>query len=223
MAQVSKTERIGFPAGGTLRLRNSIGALTVEGWDRPDVEITTIKSTKAPHDARERAKAMHELERVHVAAERHGNELVITTDFPRHRAFLANPVGGGTNFNLEYRIKAPKTARLIDDHHDVGEVNVDGLVSDIHVTLLQGEILLHLPEESRYNINAKSDFGAVNSDFPGKEKRTLWLVGHRLLTGNSRQAHNLNLKVGSGNIVILKTRIPKEPGPLTPATKTDGL
>jgi hypothetical protein len=221
--QISNTEHVDFPSGGTLRLTNSIGVLTVEAWDRPDVEITTIKSTKVAYEASERDKAMHELDRVRVEAERHGDELVITTEFPRHRAFPpSNPLAAGTNFDLEYRIKAPSNARLIADH-DVGEVNIDGLVGDLQVTLLQGEMMLHLPEEGQYNINAKSDFGNVNSDFPGLEKRRLWLVGHRTEHENSPAAHKLNLRVGFGDIVILKTRVPKPPDPLTPAPKQDGL
>jgi hypothetical protein len=145
--QIRKTERHDFPAGGTLWLKNSIGVLTVEGWDRPDVEITTIKSSKVEYGRSEREKAAHQLERVRVATERHGDELVITTDFPRHRAFPSpNPVGGAIHFDLEYRIKAPTTARLIVGH-DVGELNIDGLTGNIDVTLLQGEIMLHLLED----------------------------------------------------------------------------
>jgi hypothetical protein len=221
--QVSKTERIDFPSGGTLRLTNSIGVLTVEAWDRPDVEITTIKSTKIAYDASDREKAAHELERVHVVAERRADELVITTDFPRYRTFPPPyPLAGKANFDLEYRIKAPSAARVIADH-DVGEVNIDGLVGDIQVTLLQGEILLHLPEEGRYNITAKSDFGNVNSDFPGQEKRSRWIIGHRIVNANSAAAHKLNLRVGFGDIIILKTRVPKPPGPLVPVPKSGGL
>jgi len=202
-----------------LRLTNSIGVLTVEGWDRPDVEITTIRSTKVIDDAQDLEKATHELERVRVAAERRGDELVITTDFPRHRAFY--PLGE-THFDLEYHIKAPTTARLIADHH-VGEVNIDSLAGDIHVTLLSGEVLLRLPEEGRYNINAKSDFGDVNSDFPGQEKRRWWLIGHRIVDENSPAPHKLYLRVGFGDIIILKMRVPKPPEPLTPAPKPEGL
>jgi hypothetical protein len=212
--QVSKTERMDFPSGGTLRLTRSTGVLTVEAWDRPDVEVTTIKSTKAEHDAREREKATHDLDKVRVAAGRHGDELVITTDFPRHRTY--------SRFDLEYRIKAPATARLIADHN-VGDVNIDGLVGDIRVSLLQGEIMLHLPGEGRYNIIAKSHFGDVNSDFPGPEKRRWWLLGHRSVNQDSQAAHKLNLRVGFGDIVILKTRLPAPPGPLTPAPKAGGL
>ncbi len=219
--QVSKTERADFPSGGTLRLTNSVGVLTVEAWDRPDVEITTIKSTKVAYDAAEREKATQELDKVRVKAERRGDELVITTDFLRGGAFPPYPLGE-TNFGLEYRIKAPSTARLIAEH-GVGEVNVDGFVGDIQVTLLQGEILLHLPEDGRYSMNAKSNVGNVYSDFPGREKRRFWLIGHRILNENSPATHTLNLRVGCGDIVILKTRVPKLPEPLTPAPKPDGV
>ena len=97
--QVSNIERMDFPSNGTLRLTNSIGVLTVEGWDRPDVEITTTKATKVAYDARGREKATHELERVGVAAERRGGELVITTDFPRYRTF-SSPLFSGWKTQL---------------------------------------------------------------------------------------------------------------------------
>jgi hypothetical protein len=221
--QMSKTERFDFPSGGTLRFRNSVGVLTVEAWDRSDVEMATIKSTRVELDARGREKATHELDRVKVAAERKGDELVITTDFPRHRPFrVPYPLSGNTGFDLEYRIKAPATAKIIVDH-SLGDVNVDGLAGDIQVTLAQGEILLHLPEEEKYSIHAKSDVGSVNSDFSPLEKRTRWFVGHRSVDGNAAAPHKLNLKVGFGDIVILKTRIPEPPDSPTPALKPAGL
>jgi hypothetical protein len=195
--QVTNTQRIDFPSGGTLRLTRSTGTLTVEAWDRPDVEITTISATKA-------ARAV---------AERHGDELVVTTDFPR-RPF--------SSADLETHIKAPSTARIIAAH-DVGNVNIDGLAGDIQVTLGQGEILLHLPQDGRYDIHARSQFGNVNSDFPGPEKRRWWLLGHCSINQDSQAAHKLNLRVGLGDIVILKTRVPAPPGPLTSAPKAGAL
>jgi hypothetical protein len=194
----SSTQRMDFPSGGTLRLTKSTGLLTVEAWDRPDVEITAIKQS----------------DKVRVAAERHGDELVVTTDFPRRRAH--------SEFDLEYRIKAPANAKLIAQH-DVGDVNIDGLAGDIQVTLLQGEILLHLPQNGHYNIHARSQFGNVNSDFPGPEKRRWWLLGHRSENKDLQAAHKLNLRVAFGDIVILKTRVPTPPGPLAAAPKAGGL
>jgi hypothetical protein len=213
-AQVSNTERIDFPPGGTLRLTNSIGMLTVEAWDRPDVEITTIKSTKDENDRREKAA----LDKVHVGAARRGDQLVITTDFPRHR--FRHPLAGEGTFDLEYRIKAPANARVIANHH-VGEVNIVGLVGDIDVTLFQGQVNLSLPQEGRYDIHAKSASGNVYSDFSGQEKRRWWLVGHRIVTEDSPGLHQLNLKVGFGDIVILKTPVPKTPASQIPASKAN--
>jgi hypothetical protein len=198
LSGADQTQRVDFPAGGTLRVTKSTGVLTVEAWDRPDVEIATTKSANGAR----------------VAAERRGDELVVTTDSPRQRVFSGS--------DLEYRIKAPSSARIVVAH-DVGEVNIDGLAGDIQVTLHQGEIMLHLPEEGRYNINAKSEFGNVNCDFPGEEKRRWWLLGHRIETENPQSAHKLNLRVVFGDIVILKTRVPKPPGPLTSAPKAGGV
>jgi hypothetical protein len=204
-AQVTKTERIDFPAG---------------------VEITATKFTKVEYDAHEREKAAHQLDSVRVAAERRGNELVVTTDCARHRPFpppnILDPLAKEAEFDLEYRIEAPGTARIIADH-DVGEVNIDGFAGDIQVILRKGEIMLHLPEESLYDIHAKSRFGDVNSDFPGEEKRRWWEAGHRMVNQDSPAAHKLDLRVKFGDIVILKTRVAKPPEPLIPASKPDGL
>jgi hypothetical protein len=212
--QVTNTQHFDFPVGGALRLKNSVGVLNVEGWDQPAVEITTIKSTRREYASYERQKAERALEQVRVAAQRQGNELIVTTDFPRYRSFPPPvPFGAISNFHLEYRIKAPANTRLVVEH-DVGEVNVDNLTSDIDVKLLQGEILLHLPEEGAYAIRGRNDFGHVNSDFLGSEKRIPWILGHSVKTNVSPAELTLNLKVGSGDIVLLKTTAPKEPEPL---------
>jgi hypothetical protein len=220
--QVSKTERMDFPSGGAIRVTNSIGNLTVEAWDRPDVEITTIRSTQDEYAASDREKVAAQLDKVSIATERRGDELVVTTAFSRYRVFpLSYPLVGDANLDVEYRIKAPSTARLII-HHDAGEVNVDGLVSDMEVTVTQGQILLHLLEQGPYNIHAVVKNGNVNSDFPGERHRTWWL-SQRAVSEDSPSAPKLNLKVIFGDILILKTRAPNPPDALVPAPKTGGL
>jgi hypothetical protein len=199
--EASHTEHADFPSGGTLRLPGSHGILTIEGWDRPDVEIVTVRTTYAS----ERDKAKKDVESHHATAERKGDELVITMNSPWY---------SDSEYRVEYRIRAPRTAKLVITRH-FGEVNVDGLVSDIEATLARGQIVLHLPEDGQYSINAKCDIGNVNSDYEGQEKRLggWWFFGHRVESGNSSAPHKLNLRVGYGDIVILKTRIPKAPEP----------
>jgi hypothetical protein len=212
--QIAKTKHVDFPSGGTVRMKNSTGELTVQGWDQPAVEITTVKSTKAAYASAEREKASHDLDRVQIAVERRGDELVITTDFPRHRGLPPSfPFGGAIKFNLEYHIKVPRNTRLVVDH-DIGDVHFDGLTSDIHATTLRGGITLHLPEGGQYAIDAKSDFGSVISDFPGSTKRRFWLVGHQFIH-TSQAPHKLYLRDGFGDIIIFKSRKPRTPPPLS--------
>lgn len=218
--QVTHTEHMDFPSGGTLRLKQSSGVLTVEGWNQPEVEMTTTKSTKTEYAPGEREKAMRELDKVRVAATRQGSELVITTDFPRGRVFPPYPREQAPGVDLEYRIKVPIDTRLIAAHR-AGDVNVETLTGDIDVTVLDGQITLHLPDEDIYGIRAKTDLGEVDSDFRGPQTRRWWMLGHQISNSDIKATHQLNLGVRFGNIVILKTRIPSEPAPLTPAPRPD--
>jgi hypothetical protein len=217
--QVSKTEKLDFPSGGTLRVQNSTGELTIEGWDQPGVEITTIKSSKDAYAGQDREKATRELDRVQTSTKLDGNELVVTSKFPRHRAFpYVTPLQTVTNFDLEYVIKVPRNAKLIVKHDD-GEVHVDDVTGNIQVTARQGLIALRLVSEMPPAIDAKSDLGSVNSDFTGgltgKDTRRPWPFGHTFVEGAASAPQNLHLKIGFGDIVILKAHEPKAPPPIT--------
>jgi hypothetical protein len=126
---VTKTEHADLPAGGAVRFKNSTGELTIEAWDQPGVEITTTIS----------AKAAQTMAGVKVSEAREGNDLVITTAFPRHTRFLPRPSVGARDFELEYTVKVPRDAKLVVDH-DSGEIHFDGVTGDIHATLVQGEL-----------------------------------------------------------------------------------
>jgi hypothetical protein len=216
-AIVTNTEHLDLPAGATLHLSNSIGQLNIEAWDQPGVEITTIKSSKVELDPKEREHAVQELGRVKVTNERHGDELVISSEYPKHR-MLARPFKGLTDFDLEYDIKAPRSTRLVVDH-DIGQVFIDGMTGDIHATDHMGDVELHLPQDGQYDIDAKVKFGAVNSDFPGHEARK-HLLGHQF-EHSETSPRKLYLRVGEGDVVVLKIRTPAVPGGL-PSTPTAG-
>jgi hypothetical protein len=213
--QVSKTEKVDFPAGGTLRLQNSSGELIIEGWEQPGVEITTTKSSKDAYTPADRAKAMRDLDSIQVSTKRNGDELAVTTEFPHHRAFpYVSPLSVVTNFDLEYRIRVPRNAKVIVKHED-GEVHVDGVAGNVQVTARQGLITLRLAGETQPSIDAKSDAGSVISDFAGNETRRPWPFGHRLIEGTSAASQNLQLRIGFGDIVILKAHNPQTPRPVT--------
>jgi len=207
--ELTKTQSMDFPAGGVLRLKNSTGDLNIEAWDNPNVEITTIRSTKDELPESERARATAMLEKVTFTIERMGNEVVITTNFPRHQGFPPDlPFSRDRKFDVEYDISVPRSAMLAIDH-DVGDVNVNGVTGDIEAKVLQGEIMLHLPEDAKYSIDAKSEYGNVNSDFPGELRRS-W-ISQKALEDAPRPAHTLKLRIGYGDIVLLRIRVPKYP------------
>lgn len=213
--QIVKTENLAFPANGTLRLQNATGELTIEGWDQSGVELTTIKSSKEEYLPAEREKVTQELNRVHITTKRDGNELVITSEFPHHRAFpFVDSLSTVTNFDLEYRIKVPRNA-LLSIKHDDGEVHIDDVTGNIDVKSRQGLITVRLASEMPPAIDAKSDFGSVNSDFAGTETRHPWPLGHQFAQTASTASQSLHLRIGYGDIVILKAHIPQAPAPVT--------
>jgi hypothetical protein len=200
--QVTNRQHLDLPPGGTLTFRNSTGELTIEGWDQPGVEITTSKSTKATYASGEREKGSREVEKVQVAAERHGDEVVVTTT-PQHRGFPLS-----ADVDLDCRVKVPRAARLVVKH-GAGEVHFDDVTGDIHATASKGAITLHLPAGDQYAIDAKSGIGSVTSDFPGSTERR-WLVGHQFVQ-TSQAPHRLYLRTGYGDIIILKIQKPPMP------------
>jgi hypothetical protein len=204
--QATNTLHAVLPSGGAIRLNNSTGELTIEGWDQPEVVITTTKMTKLAYPAAgaDRDKATRMLDEVKVTAAPQGNDLVITTDFPRHRRFLPRPSVGARDFDLEYVIRVPRDAKIFVDH-DAGEIHFDDLTGDIHATTIQGTITLHLPQTAQYSIDAKSRIGDVDSDFAGTKKRRHF--GHEFMQ-TSQAPHSLYLRNGYGDIIIFRMRRP---------------
>lgn len=204
--EVSSTERSDFPSGGTLHLKNSVGELTIEGWDRPGLEITTVKSSKTPVDGRERDKASKLLDKVKVATERKGDEVTVSTAFPKHPK-IERLFTGMTDFDLDYLIKVPRTAKLVIDH-TMGEVHIDDIGGEIHATDEMGLITVRLPD-GQYAIDAVSRLGAVDSDFAGNEKSKKWFGHTFLASGTAPAASTGPAATGSrGNAAVPAAAVP---------------
>ena len=79
--QATTTDRVNFAPGGVIRLTTASSNLFVEAWDRPEVEITTIKSSW-------RARCLDDV-RV-VTDRRSDTELAITTTVPSEQLLRAS-------------------------------------------------------------------------------------------------------------------------------------
>lgn len=210
--QATHTERMDFPAGGTLKMLKSTGDLTIEGWDRSDMEITTVKSTDSYHPG-DRAAATKSLDRIRLVTAREGNELTITTEIPKH-AIPLRPFMGVSAFDLQYVIKVPRNAKLVIEHES-GNVYIDDVTGDVRVTDGNGQIMMHMPQDGHYAIDAKTDVGAVDSDFAGPEHGRLLDLGHVFVSeGPPAGAQKLYARMGFGDITIMKIRQPAPPAPL---------
>jgi hypothetical protein len=210
--EVTKTDKFPFPEGGTLRMDKSIGDADISGWDEAGVEITTTKATKDIYFPKDREVGLKDLEHVGVSAKVSGDALIVTTQFPKHKAFpWLSPVSDTNKFDLSYKIKVPRNARILVTH-GAGDVSIYDVAGNIDVTLKQGLITLLLKGDAPRTISAKADLGTVESDYPGTETRRPWPMGHDLIDNAAGTSQKLNLKIGFGDIVIRKAFEP------TPAT-----
>lgn len=205
--QQTKTERMDFPSGGLLRLNGLSGDLVIEGWEQPAIEITTTKTTREEYDAATREAGVAELDQVHVTSERHENEIVVTATIPRYGHF-SPPLRSSTRADLVSHIYVPHGARLAIDHGS-GNLYINDVNGNIEADVGQGTILLRLAGEGQYEIDARSKWGSVTSDFPGSERKAWWLIGQHYTGHPEGRAQKLQLRAGYGDIIILKERVPK--------------
>ena len=200
--EITNTERVPFAPGGTIRLNNSYGYLTVEGWDEPAVEIVVIKSTDGFYPPSQQAHAEKPFAEVRVAAERRSDkELVISTSSERHR-FLPRGEHGVT---VEYNMHVPRDSRLVI-RHDNGYVWVSEVTGDLDLRSHSGDLIVTLPEAGPYSIDARTRLGSVSSDFTGKHLNHLsqLAVGSHFDSANEIPKRRIYLRMGHGSIEVLQ-------------------
>jgi hypothetical protein len=210
--EVTRTERVPFLPGGTIRLENSYGYLTVEGWDEPEVEVTVTKSTDGFAEPGRKDEAERRFDQILVATERRSDkELAITTSLPLRRNLLSSflparrviltlPVHGHRGVTVEYRLRVPRDSRLVVQH-DNGYVWVSDVTGDIEVASHTGDMIVMLPDPGSYTVDARTGMGSVSSDLAGRGHKQ-FLVGTHFV--HSRDAaRRIRLRMGRGNITIM--------------------
>jgi hypothetical protein len=200
--EVTTTERVNFSPGGTIRLNDSYGYTSIDGWDQPQVEIKVIKSTNRFFNPSEEEEAKQKLALIHVTTERVSEtELSITTARPLRKDRvppLPRTVSEGVT--VELQIHVPNDSRLTI-HQDNGYVWVSDVTGDIEARSHTGDMIVMLPDPGPYAIDAKSRLGSVSSDFVGHGiKQFVFGTGFtRPVEGSSRRVY---LRMGRGSITI---------------------
>ncbi len=190
----SGTQQVPFQAGGTIRVNHSFGELWVEGWDRPEVEISLTKSPDELYGAKdEEATRLADNAKVTVNRRSDG-ELEISTSVAHFSRWL-HPLREEGGLMMEYRIRAPRNTKLVIHHKD-GTVLISNMLGDIEATGRSGDLVVLLPEGGKYSIDAKSRVGTLFSDFEGAFHHVLWGSGFRLETPAPAQRIRLRMAVG---------------------------
>jgi hypothetical protein len=212
-AQVTSTERVDFAPGGLIRLNTATGNLFVDGWDRPEIEITTTKSTRRAYQPGRQDEAVRCLESIRVTTERRsGAEVALTVVVPP-RGFFNKLFGLGCGVTVDHRIQVPRDSRLVI-RHEAGYVLVSHVTGEIEVTSRSSDLMLMLPGPGPYSIDAKSKFGSVASDFAGVSQRTK-LFGEQFAGANPAPARRIYLRIGFGGITVKE--VPPTPEAPVPA------
>jgi hypothetical protein len=199
---VVTTERVEFAPGGTIQVNGSAGELNIEGWDRPEVEITVMRSTYRPDTPRQQDLARRQLNAIKVTTERKSpTELVIHTAFPP-RSFWAKVAHCRPDVQMDYRIRVPRDSKMVL-RHSTGDVVVYDVAGDIDASVRTGDILMQLPAAGQYSFDAQCRFGGVYSDFAGSY-HVAHLVSERFAQSGQAPAKKVYLRVHTGGIKIQK-------------------
>ena len=199
---VVTTERVDFAPGGTIQVNGSAGELNIEGWDRPEVEITVTRSTYRADTPKDQDLAKRQLDAIKVTAERKSpTELVINTAFPI-RSFWAKVAHCRPDVQMDYRIRVPRDSKLVV-RHATGDVVVYDVAGDIEASVRTGDILMQLPAAGQYSFDAQTRFGDVYSDFAGNYQGA-HLTSERFAQSAAAPAKKVVLRVHTGGIKIQK-------------------
>lgn len=141
-------------AGGTVTLDNVNGGVTIEAWDRNEVQVVADKEVKAKTDEVAR-KAMQQ---VQIQVGKSAGRLDIVTKLPkRDNGLFEWMAGNNVNINVRYQVKVPRKAaldietvnggiRLAGTHGKAtaettnGALEINGVHGNLHLETTNGAI-----------------------------------------------------------------------------------
>jgi hypothetical protein len=212
--EVTSTERVNFSPGGTIRLVDSYGYLTVEGWDEPEVEVTVTKSTDRFYGSENKQEAERRFGQVRVVTERKSDkEITISTILPARNPFFRSVLpldrivltkslvpNNRCRVTVEYKVLVPRDSRLVV-RHDTGYIWVSDVTGDIDVNSRTGDMIVMLPDTISYSVDARTRLGSVSSDAMGKGQYR-FVAGNHFAYASQTPSRRVSLRMGCGSITI---------------------
>jgi DUF4097 and DUF4098 domain-containing protein YvlB len=215
--------------GGSVELQNVNGAVEVQVWDRPEVEILAVKTAKS-HKS--------DLERVAIDVDAKPGAISVTTRYPQDE---------GVEVAVDYTIHMPHGARLenlatvngtlriagvdaigklhtvngnIEVYEGAGAVHARSTNGNIHLELRRlqagagataettnGSLLLALPSDTQADLEARCLNGKFFSEFPIAMESSLHPREVRGTLGKGGPPIQLRTVNGGIHIILLKSTI----------------
>ncbi|MFQ6084634.1 MAG: DUF4097 domain-containing protein [Candidatus Aminicenantia bacterium] len=138
--------------GGKLILENINGSITISSWDKNQVDIFAVKSTKE--------KYREELKETEIEVHSTEDSLTIRTKYLRRFFIRSNHV------SVRYELKVPKEINLEKIKSVNGEINISDIIGSINTFTTNGKILL---SNLKGKANVSTTNGAINvENFSGE-------------------------------------------------------
>jgi DUF4097 and DUF4098 domain-containing protein YvlB len=155
-----------FSAGSSLTLRNINGAVTLEAWDRNEVQIEAQKEVKAGSDS----AARKIMDQVKIDVQSGAGGLHVETKIPKKDSGILDWVTGkDANVNVTYRVHLPRQA-VVDAGSVNGHIALTGTHGRAKLETTNGAIEAHGVdgsldlETTNGRINATGVTGTVKAD-----------------------------------------------------------
>ncbi|HEV7668653.1 MAG TPA: DUF4097 family beta strand repeat-containing protein [Thermoanaerobaculia bacterium] len=121
---------------GTLDLSNVNGSITIETWDRAEVEVRADKIVKSPSEE----EANKALDRLKVIVDAKPNRVKVEARFPNHNSGLFSWLSGRSiESKVEFKVRIPREADLRIDNVN-GGITLQGGKGDLHLTTINGSV-----------------------------------------------------------------------------------
>ncbi len=136
-AQITETIQKSFPLpqGGAFSIENVNGAITVQVWDKNELQVTAVKTVKAASES----QAKEELAKLQVVFEASDKSVKITTEYPKESFWSFGWLGGGTSRGVAFTVLAPRGAKMGLQSVN-GSVEVEAPGSDVTAETVNGAV-----------------------------------------------------------------------------------
>lgn len=155
--QADETERFEqtYPlsAGGRLGVSNVNGSITVEAWDRNEVQVVAIKTA----DTKERLKE------VEIRVNAKPDSIMIETNYDRWKQDNnGERWKNGSRLKVDYQLKVPRGAVLDEVETVNGDVAVSNFTNVVKISAVNGKVVA---SKLRGTSNLSTVNGEVTADF----------------------------------------------------------